>query len=161
DGSRVRVFYLKNGKEVNLKGKLGGHFVNDDFDVVIKSPDPSVFKEESSENELYFTFNTTETLTNRLMGGLIVAPVDQAAQTVRIGYRGYNAQLCKDISMAMAQAFMDYSDKMKKQGSENILVFIDQQLDSLSMELKKSKDSLMEFQREQNLPDPESVSTSI
>lgn len=161
DGSKVRMFYSKNNKEIELNGKLGDHFVNADFDVVIKSPHPQTLKEESENNELYFTFNTIESLTNRLMSGLIVAPVDQAAQTVSISYRGHNPQLCKDISMAMAKSFMEYSDKIKKQGSENILTFIDQQLDSLSLELKKSKDSLMEFQRMQNLPDPESVSTSI
>src|SRR5690606_13250596 len=45
--------------------------------------------------------------------------------------------------------------------SENVLKFIDVQLDSLSSELKQSKDSLMVFQRQSNLPDPETVGTTI
>lgn len=161
DGTNVVLSYLSGGKTKIVKGQLGDHFENDDFDVVVKSVTPEIFLDESASNELYFTFNAIGPLSGRLISGLIVEPVDEAAQTLKIGYRGHNAEMCRDVSMAVANAFLNYSDETKKKGSENILKFINNQLDSLSGELKKSKDSLMDYQRSENLPDPESVSVSL
>ena len=161
DGATVVLSYFSGGKTKTVKGQLGDHFENDDFDVVVKSVTPEIFVDESASNELYFTFNAIGPLSGRLISGLIVEPIDEAAQTLKIGYRGHNAEMCRDVSMAVANAFLTYSDETKKRGSENILKFINNQLDSLSGELKKSKDSLMDYQRSENLPDPESVSVSL
>ena len=59
--------------------------------------------------------------------------------------------------MAVSDAFISFDEENQRQGSENILSFINIQLDSLSNELKSSKDSLVLFQRKQNLPDPETA----
>jgi hypothetical protein len=58
DGDLVRLTYMKGGHNKTLTGKINQHLDNSDFDVVIKSSDPSVFKEMATENELYFVFNS-------------------------------------------------------------------------------------------------------
>lgn len=161
DGKLANINYQVGNKSKNVSGKLGDHIVTEEFDLVVKSSNPAGFAEESNTNELYFIFNSVESLSARLLPGLQVAPVEVNAQTVRIGYRGYNPLLCRDISNAVAKSFLVYDDRMKTKGSENVLQFIDQQLDSLSIELKKSKDSLMFFQRTENLPDPDGVGESL
>lgn len=160
-GGKIKLTYWVNGKEKRATGQLNDHFITNEFDVVIKSVDPKLFYEELEINELFFKFNSIESLSARMLSGLIVEPLDEAAQTIRIGYRGHNPQLCKDIAQSVAQSYISYSDELKKKGSENVLTFIDIQLDSLSKELKKSKDSLMDYQRNENLPDPEGVGVSL
>jgi capsular exopolysaccharide synthesis family protein len=157
----ILLTYEKGGKQVEVKGKLNQRITNDDFDVVIKAVDEMYFDNALEENELFFVFNSTKSVSERLISGLTIMPLDVNAKTISISFRGYNSQLCHDLTNAVAAAFISFDEEQKRRGSENVLEFIDIQLDSLSSELKSSKDSLMYFQRRSNLPDPESVGESI
>lgn len=161
DGKIISVNYAHLGKNYALKGKLNERLSNSHFEISIDSPNPGEFKDESSDNELYFVFNSVESYAARLLPSLQIFPVDPEAKTIQITFQGNNPQLCHDITLAVAEAFIEYDEEVKRKGSENILMFIDQQLDSLAGELKSSKDSLMLYQRRSNLPDPDAVGTSI
>lgn len=161
DGNNVGLNYAFEGKEYTATGAIGEHIVSPHFDVVFKSENKQVFHEEVAANEAYFIFNSIESLSERFMNGLSVLPVDERARTVLIGFRGDNPKICHDLTLALANTFIDYSVKLKKKSSESILYFIDIQLDSLSLELKKSKDSLMNFQRTVNLANPESNGSEL
>lgn len=161
DGKTVTLNYTFNSKEYKANGPIGQHIQSPHFDIVFKSNDSRLFAEECEANTVYFTFNSTESLSNRFIDNLSVLPVDERARTVLIGFKGDNPKICRDITLAVSNTFIDYSVKMKKKGSESILHFIDNQLDSLSIEVKKSKDSLMNFQRNVNLPDPEGNGNEI
>lgn len=151
----VNLHYSHEGKSTTVRGKIGEHLISRHFDVVVKSEHIPAFLEETESNEIYFTFNSTKSLSERFIHNLNVLPVDERARTVSIAFKGDNSKLCHDITLAIANTFIDYSVKLKKKSSENILQFIEMQLDSLSTELKRSKDSLMGYQREVNLSDPE------
>lgn len=155
DNNTLLLNYTLKNKEYTVKGKIGEHIINEHFDLVIKADNISLLKEELSKNEIYFTFNSLESISNRLINKLTVHPIDERARTVLIGFKGDNPQICHDVSLSVAKTFIEYSVKMKKKSSESILNFIDMQLDSLSSELKKSKDSLMNYQREVNISNPE------
>ena len=101
------------------------------------------------------------TFAARYLPNLQVFPVDPVAKTVQVTFKSNNPQLCHDITMAVAETFIEYDEDIKRKGSENILSFIDQQLDSLVSELKSSQDSLMEYQRKSNLPDPEIAGVNL
>lgn len=161
DGTKITLDYSFDGKTFQAAGVVGEHIVSSHFDVVFKSENQQTFAEEVQANEVYFTFNSIESLSDRFMDGLSVMPVDERARTVLIGFRGDNPKICHDMSLAVANTFIDYSVKMKKKSSESILYFIDDQLDSLSLELKRSKDSLMNFQRTVHLANPESNGSEI
>jgi len=154
EGDLILTYTFKD-KDYSLRGKIGEHLTNSHFDLVIKVEDIQLLKEELEKNEIYFTFNSIESISNRLIDKLTVQPIDERARTVLIGFKGDNPQICHDVSLSVAKTFIEYSVKMKKKSSENILNFIDMQLDSLSAELKKSKDSLMSYQREVNISNPE------
>ncbi len=161
DGKTIRANYRLNGREFSDTASLNDHMITPHFDIVVKSPDPELFLSESEENELYFIFNSVSSLSARMLGNLSVFPVDMDAKTIQISYKSYNSLLSYDVVNAVAESFFDYDEERKRKSSENILSFIDQQLDSLSVELKNSKDSLMAFQRNSNLPDPELAGTSF
>lgn len=161
DGSKIQLNYSLKGRSFNVSGKLNEHLVNKHFDLVVKSPNPNEFQGDSEDNELFFIFNSVNTFAARYLQNLQVFPLDPVAKTVQISFKSNNPQLCHDITLAVAETFFKYDEEMKRKGSENILNFIDQQLDSLVAELKSSKDSLMQYQRKSNLPDPEMAGTSI
>jgi capsular exopolysaccharide synthesis family protein len=161
DGKFVFLKYNHNGRAHRLKGLLNEHIQNKHFDIVVKSSNPLELKEDSEENELYFIFNSIESFASRYLSSLQVVPIDPVAKTIQITFRGNNAQMCHDIALAVAEEYIEYTDEEKQRGSENILLFIDQQLDSLAGELRESKDSLMYFQRKSNMPDPEAEGMSL
>jgi len=161
EGDKVMLSYEKNGVSKEVTGYINEHIKNRDFDIVVKVADEEKVKEASSENELFFTFNNIESLSSRLKGGLTVMPLEIGAKTIEISFRGFNPHLCHDLTLAVSEAFIAYDEENQRRGSDNVLHFIDIQLDSLRSELKSSKDSLMLFQRLANLPDPESVSSQL
>ena len=154
DGKMVTLLYTHNGKRNEIKGKLDTHFENTHFDLVVKSSNVKELLADANQNELYFTFNSIQSFASRYLPNLQVVPIDPIAKTIQVTFRGNNPQLCHDLTLAIAEAFVNYDEENKRKGSENILHFIDQQLDSLSGELKSSKDSLMIYQRKSNIPDP-------
>jgi tyrosine-protein kinase Etk/Wzc len=161
DGKMITLTYNHNGKINEIKGKLDSHFKNNHFDLVIKSSNANEFLSDANQNELYFTFNSVQSFASRYLPSLQVVPIDPVAKTIQVIFRGNNPQLCHDLTLAIAEAFVNYDEENKRKGSENILNFIDQQLDSLSGELKSSKDSLMIYQRKSNIPDPLTVGDEI
>jgi capsular exopolysaccharide synthesis family protein len=161
DGKQVTLTYDFNGNKNKVSGKLGQHLKNQHFDVVIKVSSLDFFKEDSDENELYFTFNSVESFASRMLPNLSVQALDPVAKTIQIKFQNNSALLCRDITLGVAEAFMEYDQQSKRKSSENILAFIDQQLDSLSTELKISKDSLMNYQRKTNIPDPEQIGATL
>lgn len=157
----VTINYPK-GKEIkSISGKIGSHLKNEDIDVVIKANNLLSFKNDIENNELYFVINSRKSMVSKMIGGLSIMPVDVNAKTISISFRGHNAQLCHDLTLAVSESFMEFDSENQRKGGENILAFINGQLDSLSVELKSSKDSLMLYQRQNNLPDPDLISSSV
>lgn len=161
DGKNVTIDYHHGGKAFTAKGKIDQHIVNKHFDVVFKMMDFTEFKSLREENKLYFTFNEKKTLIKRLISGLEVLPADEKAQTILISYKGENSLLCHDIIVALTNSFFQYDEQLEKQSSENVLSFINSQLDSISNELKFSKDSLTQYLKAKNLPEPEEMGKNI
>jgi capsular exopolysaccharide synthesis family protein len=159
--SKIELTYVKNGRRKKLRGKLNERLKNRDFDVVVKAADPGDFHQVSQDNELFFIFNGREQLSNRLIQDLSVASIDPNAKTISISFRGHNAVLCRDVVNAVSKSFIEYDDEQKRMSSENIISFIDAQLDSLSLEVRTAKDSLIRYQRKSQLPDPENAGLSI
>jgi capsular exopolysaccharide synthesis family protein len=131
------------------------------FDIKVSIVSWETFKNDASVNQLYFFFNNLKTISSKLAGGLSVQPVDQRAKTVSVSYRSHNPNLAMDIITSVTNNFFKYDDNLKKESAENVLNFITVQLDSLTKELRHSKDSVMYFQREENIANPEYLSSSI
>lgn len=154
ENEQVKLNYNHQGIAKTALLNLGEEFKNDDFHIAIKSSKLEAFKNEAEDNELYFTFNNIETLTNRLLPNLIVYPVNNEAKTIHVSYKSNNPALSHDIVNAVNNSFFNYDDQFKQESSEKILAFINNQLDSLSKELRNSKDSITGYKRKINSPNP-------
>ncbi len=157
----IYLDYSINGLKFGAKGKLNQHFINEHFDVVIQANNIFDLKKASEQNQIYFQFNNLVNLSNKLLPGLKIIPIDLAAKTIMIAYAGLHPKLCRDISLAVATNFLSYDEKNKRKGDENVLKFIDEQLESLSNNLSISQDSLAIIQNNSNFMDPTSFETSM
>ena len=157
----IYLKYVNNGLKYNVKGKLNKHFINQHFDIVIQANNIFDLKKASEQNQIYFQFNNLMNLSNKLLPGLKIIPIDFAAKTIMIAYTGLHPKLCHDISLAVASNFLSYDEKNKRKGDENILKFIDEQLESLTNKLSISQDSLTLIQNKTDFMDPSSFETSM
>ena len=148
-------------KECNITIELEERVKNDYFDIQIKTANFSSFQQDISENELYFIFNTPESLSEKYLPNLTITPIDLNAKTIEIAYQSNNAALSRDIANAVGTAFFAYDNENQRESSEKILAFISNQLDSLNTEVTASRDSITRFQRLQNMLDPESYTTAL
>ena len=155
------INYEYNGKNIQLPFVSDSIIENRHFKIVIKILDENVFGEENKENSSYFTFNNLDALSKRLISNLSVSPLNPEAKTIQISYRSNNACLSRNISNAVYTTFFDYDDELEKQSSQNILNFIDEQLDSLENELKSSKESIQLFQRISNIQNPDKLESNL
>lgn len=158
---KVLLNYAFKGKKFSFQTSLNRRIACPHFDIIVKSESPLAFEKESEENQLYFIFNSVQSYAARFLPSLQVYPIDPQAKTIQVMVQTNNAELSKDLVLAVAEAFIDYDEYNQRKGSDNIIAFIDKQLDSLSLELKQSKDSLMWFQRKSNLPDPEGYGSNL
>lgn len=154
-GNKIELSYQFKGKQKKISCKPNTRTKNEDFDIEIKISNLTEFRDLQSENQLFFTFNEKVSLYKRLYSGLEIAPADEKAQTVLITYKSNNPIMCKDIVENLTVSFFEYDQQIQTKSSENVLNFINQQLDSIATELKFSKDSLTRFQKATKLSDPE------
>jgi tyrosine-protein kinase Etk/Wzc len=153
--NQIEVHYELYGKKFVFNSPKNKRLKTPHFDVTIKTSSWNNFLADDNANELYFTFNNRKELVKRLLPNLVVEPVDAQAKTIEIKYIGNNAEFCHDITQSVAAAFFTYDEDMKRKSSENILNFLEQQIDSIAGELQLSKDSLSQYQRTTQLTDPE------
>jgi len=161
DGQIVSLSYLRQGKNFALKGKLNQHLENQHMEVVVKATAPKEFEADASQNELHFTFNSISSFAAKYLSYLDVAPLDPVANTIQVTVRGHNPQLCYDLALAVANTFIDNYDETQLKSSENILSFVNQQLDSLGGVLRDSKDSLRMYQLNTKFSDMNGAELSL
>lgn len=157
----VKLKYNFRNQSFEAKGKIDEIIQTKQFEIKVKSELIDEFKSLSNKNEIYFVFNSNDALVQRLKSGLIITPINPEAQTIEIKHQSHNALLSKDIVSSLTLTFFEYEKSSKQQSSDNILSFINSQLDSLTKELQDSKENLTDYQRTSKLPDPEGVTSEI
>ncbi len=157
---KVLMSFIHKGGSYNYKFSPNSLLKTPFFDMRVRIDNWEQFVLNSTSNKLYFVLNETKSIARQLRPGLIVVPVDQNARTVEISFRSHSPLLAQEIVQSLAANFFKYDENIKKESADNILEFIAQQLDSLTREIKNAKDSIMLYQRQENITNPEFIASS-
>ena len=84
-----------------------------------------------------------------------------SAKTIEISFRSRNATLSSDIVRNHVDQFFIYDRELENQSNQNVLNFINTQLDSVGKTLQNSQDSILKFQYKTNTPDLEVSSNRL
>lgn len=112
-------------------------------------------------NESFIILRNASLLASQMISSLAISPINTEAQTIEVKFESYNATLSRDVVNSVVQEFFTFDENKKKQSSENVINFLDNQLDSLSRELRKSRDSIVYFQQRNKLNDPNSAAEGL
>lgn len=106
-----------------------------------------------SRNSFFFVINNPDRIVNTYRNDIKINVLNSAAKTIQISFQGTNAQKASDIVNIIADEFRIYDLEKKAESANNILNFIDQQLDMLFDKLSESEMELQRFKKEHGIDD--------
>ncbi len=101
-----------------------------------------------NEKEMYFVFNNIDDLTNSYIDRLSVFSSNPSAKTINISFQDNNPEKCADVASAVAEEYIVYDIEERRKSSKKALGFIDDQLDKYYNKVKKSENSIQDFQKD-------------
>ena len=154
NGSTFTLEFETNNKPYSINCKLSQPIQTPFFNIAIRANSIEAFSRLIATGKIYFVFNRKQELVKTLQGGLSITPIDENARTIEISFRHENPKLCFNLVQSILTSYFNFEKFKKQEENSQTIAFIDGQLDSLSMVLDQSKDSLSLFQRSNNLPSP-------
>ncbi len=105
----------------------------------------------------FFTINDKKMLMDKIASRINVEPLSTTTQTLSISYIDQNKPKAQDIVSAVTNEFIIYNVERKMESAVNILKYIENQIDTFSIELADYQDSLKKFRMENGFIDPTST----
>ena len=93
----------------------------------------------------YFIINDTESVYKKYSSQLEVSLLNQEANTIQISFKDNNAQKTSEIVNTIAEEFIKYDLEKKKESSQQILNFIENQNNLIYQQLDSIEGLLMQF----------------
>ncbi len=150
----IVLSYTIRGQLYRHEINLNGRSTLPEMDILIDIHNYSVIREQQSlfsRNSYFFVLNNPETIASSYSRDIRINVLSSAAKTIQISYQGTNAQKASDIVNVIAEEFSIYDLEKKAESANNILEFIDQQLDLLFRTLSDSEIELEQFKKEHGI----------
>ncbi|MDX1349936.1 MAG: polysaccharide biosynthesis tyrosine autokinase [Putridiphycobacter sp.] len=144
-GEVVSIEYTNAGKTIRIPVKDNEVIDNDDFKLVFKIDSETKFLEDIESDQLYFKINNYKLLTQSLINNVNVSILNYDAKTIQVSFKSNNRYLAQQLVEELIETFFEYDLEKKSKSSENILKFIDEQLDTVYANLKYSEGDLQSF----------------
>jgi tyrosine-protein kinase Etk/Wzc len=102
----------------------------------------------------FFTINDKKLLMQKMSSRINVEPLSTTTKTLRISYIDQNKLKAQDIVSVVTNEFIKYNVERKMESAVNILLYIEEQIDTFSSQLAEFQDSLKKFRVENGFIDP-------
>ncbi len=161
DTTTFDLTYIEGGKEIIETHNIGDNIVLDKAVFNIKVLDYKKIAEEQSDvkqQEFIFRINSLNKLTDQYIKRLTVNLLSSAAKTIAISFKDNNPKQARDIVTALAAEYDKYDLERKGKSSNQVLNFIDNQLDIVYKRLRKQEESIKKFRKTNLISADESIS---
>lgn len=98
-----------------------------------------------NNTQYYFTINSRPALVNYLGSNMTVEPLNFNANTIRVGFSGYDRKKVRDMVHVIDSVYLRYTQEKKNQATEQILSFLDEQLYTIEQRLSKHESYFENF----------------
>lgn len=119
---------------------------------------PPMIQVLQTDNELFFRLNTVNQLMPRFSNSLDVRVLNNTAKTIEIAFKDNNPFLARDFVATLADEFIRFDLEKRQRSDENILSFIDAQIDSVYTKLRSSESLLNEYKQVNKITDLSNLS---
>ncbi len=154
-GGTISMSYTLAGQpQKRLEHKAGNLLKTPDFEMQVDVFNFRAILEQQnifSRNSYFFVINNPETIASRYASDIRINVLNAAAKTILISSTGTNAQKTSDIVNAIVEEFNIYDLEKKAESANNVLTFIDMQLDLVFDKLTESELELDSFKKEHRI----------
>ncbi len=155
ENNKVIISYAINGHNQQRKEFIAEETaILPDFDLTVEIKNPQIYEEQRSvftRNPYFFVINNPETAISKYAPNIKINVLNAAARTILISTTGTNAHKVADIVNVMTQEFNVFDLEKKAESANNILEFIDRQLDVVFGQLAASEIELDSFKKEHKI----------
>lgn len=155
NSENATISYSLNGDHEKKKEiSIGKWEELPDVDVKINITNFSSIKDYQnlfSRNSYFFVINNPNHIVSSYANKIKINVLNSAAKTIKITHEGKNAQKTSDIVNIIAEEFNIYDLEKNAESANNILAFIDKQLELVSEKLTESEIELEEFRQEHDI----------
>lgn len=112
----------------------------------------------SKDAVLLFRFNTPENLLGRVKGGFSAGETTKNSNIIALRQTDSNPDFAADILNAIMKEYLKYDREHKTESASQMILFIDDQLDTLRQRVKGSEGSIESFKKTSKILDVSSAS---
>lgn len=153
--NQVEISFTINGhSQQRREFAIGQPASFPDLDITVEVINPRIYEEQQSvftRNPYFFVINNPETIISGYSPNIKINVLNAAARTILISNTGTNAQKTADIVNVMSEEFNVFDLEKKAESANNILEFIDRQLDMVFGQLADSELELDSFKKEHDI----------
>ena len=152
---KLNFSYNEGGKEVNRETlMIPGKWVElDELDIVMHLKSNGYLKEFERQKSFLFDIIMKDELYEMYISKISLIVLNEIARTIQVSVRDNNPYRASDIANAMASEFQLYDIERKSMSANNILDFIDSQLQSVFDDMTMYEDSITIFRKKYNIND--------
>jgi tyrosine-protein kinase Etk/Wzc len=154
DEKNIVLNFTLKGQEFRRELQANGRTSLPEMDIIFEINNFNSIREQQSlfsRNSYFFVLNNPETVASGYNNDIRINVLNAAAKTVQISYQGTNAHKASDIVNIISDEFNIYDLEKKAESANNILEFIDQQLDLLFDKLSDSEIELAQFKKDHGI----------
>lgn len=101
--------------------------------------------------EMFFVVKNPQTLLEENLKNLTIEILNASAKTILITFKNHNAQKTAEVVNTIAEEYIKYDIEKKRESSQNILNFIEEQLRIVYSNLDKTERNLHDFRKENRI----------
>lgn len=109
----------------------------------------------------FFRINDLERYAESISQQITVVPIDPATKTIRIKYQDKNKVKASDLVNSLAREFVIYDVERQAESADQILTFLNNEIDTFNEEIKAYSDTLKQYRLEKKFLDPEQEMSSL
>ncbi len=139
-------FVLSYGSEEEKQSRayrFGEEIITPHFQLLVSLTD--FYKPDHDDTKYYFTINSHQALVAYLGSNMTVEPLNFNANTIRVGFKGYDRNKVRDLVHVIDSVYLQYTQEKKNQATEQKLTFLDDQLNTIEQRLTKYEDYFENF----------------
>jgi tyrosine-protein kinase Etk/Wzc len=124
-------------------------------EILIQYTSPNRIKsEEASDNKskYFFVFKNPETIYKSISKNLTVRVHKESARTILLTYSDNNPTKTAEIVNTIAESYLTYELEQKSQSANNVIDYIDKQLDVIYEQLENNEKEMHDFRKENKIP---------
>lgn len=107
--------------------------------------------DSDNKSQYFFTINDPNTVLYSISANLNVQILNETAGTILITYYDYNASKAADITNTIAEKFIQFDEDKKKESANNIITYIDLQMENVFSQLNSTEKDLHDFRSINNI----------